>query len=170
MNINSNNLKVERRIKELFYKDKSRVQFTKISQFGLMEISRQRIGQSIYETIYNKCGCCDGSGYKKNNSILIHNIISNIKGIYAIGYKDNIEVNIDEKFYIENSKVINNKIKSMKLSFEVNFITKPFINNIYEFDNDLINKVKNSNKEIIEKIKQSILMKKNLIEEKLKKN
>ncbi len=153
MNINSNNLKVERRIKELFYKDKSRVQFTKISQFGLMEISRQRIGQSIYETFYNKCGCCDGSGYKKNNSILIHNIISNIKGIYAIGYKDNIEVNIDEKFYIENSKVINNKIKSMKLSFEVNFITKPFINNIYEFDNDLINKVKNSNKEIIEKNK-----------------
>ncbi len=153
MNINSNNLKVERRIKELFYKDKSRVQFTKISQFGLMEISRQRIGQSIYETFYNKCGCCDGSGYKKNNSILIHNIISNIKGIYAIGYKNNIEVNIDEKFYIENSKVIDNKIKSMKLSFEVNFITKPFINTIYEFDNDLINKVKNSNKEIIEKNK-----------------
>ena len=153
MNINSNNLKVERRIKELFYKDKSRVQFTKISQFGLMEISRQRIGQSIYETFYNKCGCCDGSGYKKNNSILINNIISNIKGIYAIGYKDNIEVNIDEKFYIENSKVINNKIKSMKLSFEVNFITKPFINNIYEFDNDLINKVKNNNKKIIEKNK-----------------
>ena len=40
----------------------------------------------------------------------------------------------------------------MKLSFEVNFIIKLFINNIYEFDNDLINS-KNSNKEIIEKNK-----------------
>ena len=34
MNVNSNNLKVERKIKKLFYKDKSRVQITKISQFG----------------------------------------------------------------------------------------------------------------------------------------
>ena len=76
MNINANNLKVERKIKELFYKDRSRVQLTKISQFGLMEISRQRIGQSIYETFYNKCNCCDGSGFKKTDSILIHNIIS----------------------------------------------------------------------------------------------
>ena len=98
MNINSNNLKVERKIKELFYKDRSRVQITKISQFGLMEISRQRIGQSIYETFYNKCDCCDGSGFKKTNSIIIHNIISNIKGINAIGNKDDIEIKIDEKF------------------------------------------------------------------------
>ena len=42
MNINANNLKVERKIKEPFYKDKSRVQINKISQFGLMEISRQK--------------------------------------------------------------------------------------------------------------------------------
>ena len=98
MNINSNNLKVERKIKELFYKDRSRVQITKISQFGLMEISRQRIGQSIYETFYNKCDCCDGSGFKKTNSIIIHNIISNIKGINALNNKDDIEINIDEKF------------------------------------------------------------------------
>ena len=64
MNINANNLKVERKIKELFYKDRSRVQLTKISQFGLMEISRQRIGQSIYETFYNKCDCCGGGGFR----------------------------------------------------------------------------------------------------------
>ena len=63
-----------------------------------MEISRQRIGQSIYETFYNKCDCCDGSGFKKTNSIIIHNIISNIKGINAIGNKDDIEIKIDEKF------------------------------------------------------------------------
>ena len=47
MNNNSNNLKVERKIKELFYKDRSRVQLTKISQFGLMEISRQNWAEYI---------------------------------------------------------------------------------------------------------------------------
>ena len=82
-----------------------------------MEISRQRIGQSIYETFYNKCDCCDGSGFKKTNSIIIHNIISNIKGINAIGNKDDIEIKIDENFYNENSKKFNKKIKSIKTIF-----------------------------------------------------
>ena len=151
MNINANNLKVERKIKELFYKDRSRIQLTKISQFGLMEISRQRIGQSIYETFYNKCDCCDGSGFKKSKSIVIHNIISNIKGINAIGNKDGIEIQIDEKFYNENSEEINKKIKKLSLSFEVNFIIRSLTKNIYEFNQELIYKINNNNKEIIEK-------------------
>ena len=151
MNINANNLKVEKKIRELFYKDRSRIQLTKISQFGLMEISRQRIGQSIYETFYNKCDCCDGSGFKKSKSIVIHNIISNIKGINAIGNKDGIEIQIDEKFYNENSEEINKKIKKLSLSFEVNFIIRSLTKNIYEFNQELIYKINNNNKEIIEK-------------------
>jgi ribonuclease E len=150
MNINANNLKVERKIKDLFFKDRSRVQITKISQFGLMEISRQRIGQSIYEMFYNKCDCCGGGGFKKTNSILIYNIISDIKAINAIGNKDDIEIQIDEIFYNENSKVINKKLKSIQLPFKINFIKKSISKNIYELDNDLLIKVKNNAKEMIE--------------------
>ncbi len=153
MNINSNNLKVERKIKELFYKDRSRVQITKISQFGLMEISRQRIGQSIYETFYNKCDCCGGGGFKKTNSIIIHNIISNIKGINAIGNKDEVEIQIDEKFYSKNVKDINEKIKTIKPSFKITFVNKNLPKEIYEFNQDLINRVKNNTKEIIQQYK-----------------
>ncbi len=149
MNINANNLKVERKIKELFYKDRSRVQLTKISQFGLMEISRQRIGQSIYETFYNKCNCCGGGGFKKTNSIIVHNIISNIKSINAIGNKDVVEIQIDEKFFSENDSEINKKINIIKPSFEIKFIKGSFPKDIYEFNQDLINKVKNNTKEII---------------------
>ena len=153
MNINTNNLKVERKIKELFYKDKARVQFTKISQFGLMEISRQRIGQSIYETFYNKCDCCSGSGFKKTNSIIIYNMISDIKGINAIGIKDDIEIQIDENFYDENSKEINRKIKLTKCKLKIKFIKRSMLKNKYELDNDLINKIKDNRKEIINKNK-----------------
>ena len=152
MSINANNLKIERKIKELFYKDKSRVQITKISQFGLMEISRQRIGQSIYDTFYTKCNCCDGR-FKKTNSIIIHNIISNIKSINGIGNKDDIEIKIDERFYKENSENINKKIASIKPSFKVNFIYESMPKDIYLFNHELINKVKNNAKEVIEKNK-----------------
>ena len=153
MNINANNLKVERKIKELFYKDKSRVQITKISQFGLMEISRQRIGPSIYETFYNKCDCCGGGGFKKTDSIVIHNIISNIKSINAIGYDDKVDIEIDEEFYIKNSKKIEKKIKSIDITFKVSFIKKSMPKEVYEFNHALTNKVMNYNKEIIEKNK-----------------
>ena len=153
MNINANNLKVERKIKELFYKDKSRVQINKISQFGLMEISRQRIGPSIYETFYNKCDCCDGSGFKKTDSIIIHNIISNIKGINAIGNKDKVDIKIDENFYNKNSKKINKKIELIDITFKVSFTKENMPKEVYEFNQDLINKVKNNNREIVEKNK-----------------
>ncbi len=153
MNINANNLRVERKIKELFYKDRSRVQFTKISQFGLMEISRQRIGQSIYETFYSKCNCCNGSGYKKTNSIIIHNIISLIKSINAIGNKDDIEIKIDEEFYKENSKEIVKKIKNIDKSFNINFIKEPTFKQIFEINQDLLNKIRDNNKDIIDKNK-----------------
>ena len=169
MNINSNNLKVERKIKELFYKDRSRVQITKISQFGLMEISRQRIGQSIYEKFYNKCECCDGSGFKKTNSILIHNIISILKGIDAIGNKDEIEIEIDNNFYNENSEEINKKIKLQKISFKINFIKKNISKEIFKFDQNLINKVKNNNKEIIEQNKAEDLITEKSYRRKIKK-
>ena len=169
MNINANNLKVERKIKELFYKDRSRVQLTKISQFGLMEISRQRIGQSIYETFYNKCDCCGGSGYKKSNSIIMHNMISIIKGINAIGKTDNIEIEIDEKFQKENFQEIEKKIKVLELPFKVNFINRSLPQKIYEFNQDLINKVKNNIKEIIDINKSETLNNEKSYRRKIKK-
>ena len=47
MNINANNIKVERKIKELFYKDRARVQITKISQFGLMKYLDKGLGKAF---------------------------------------------------------------------------------------------------------------------------
>ena len=151
MSINSNNLKVERKIKELFYKDRSRVQINKISQFGLMEISRQRIGQSIYETFYTKCECCEGNGFKKTKSITIHNIINMIKGLNATGNKDDVEIAIDQRFFEENSADIKNKIKAVKPSFKINFTHKTNLQNLFEFNEELINKVKDNTKDMLEK-------------------
>ncbi len=170
MNMNANNLRVERKIRDLFHKDRSRVQFTKISQFGLMEISRQRIGKSIYETFYNKCECCDGAGYKKTKSIIIDNIISNIKGINAIGNNEDIEIKIDKNFYTENSKEINKKLKLIDLSYKIEFITNSIPKKIYEFDESLINKVKNNNQEIIEKNKSNDTNTEKSYRRKIKKN
>ena len=74
-------------------------------------------------------------------------------GINAIGNNENVEIQIDDNFYKENSKKIEKKIKKINPSFEVNFVKKALSNKIYEFNQDLINKVKNNTRENIEKNK-----------------
>ena len=158
MSINGNNLKVERKIKELFYKDRSRVQMTKISQFGLMEISRQRIGQSIYETFYKKCECCDGNGLRKTKSIIFNGIITLIKNLNFLEIKDVYDIRIDETFFTKNKIELLQRIKSLKFKFKINFI--PIENElnfqIFEIDQKI-------NEQIYNKLKENIPKK--LIEE-----
>ena len=57
-----NNQAVERRLKEALKKDRARIQVGKISGFGLMEMSRQRLHSSFLESSYKKCPYCDGKG------------------------------------------------------------------------------------------------------------
>ena len=61
---------------------------------------------------------------EKIDPIIINNIISIIKGINVNGNKDDIEVFIDKTFFDKNSKIIDKKIKSLKLSYKINFINK----------------------------------------------
>ena len=107
----------------------------------------------VFTNILQKCVCCEGTGFKKSNTIIIHNIISYIKSINAIGNKENINISIDEDFYNETSNVIIKKIKLIKLSFKVNFISKPNLKNIFEFEQELVDKVKTNTLEIINKNK-----------------
>ena len=57
---------VERRVKEVFRNDRARVQVGKISPFGLLELSRQRLCPSILETSAYPCPHCDATGYVRS--------------------------------------------------------------------------------------------------------
>jgi ribonuclease E len=53
---------VEKRARESFAEDKAKVKFTRISDFGLMEISRQRLKTSIMKGSFENCDHCGGTG------------------------------------------------------------------------------------------------------------
>lgn len=57
-----NNQAIEKRMKEAMKKDRARVQIGKMSCFGLLEISRQRMHSSFFESNYQTCPCCHGRG------------------------------------------------------------------------------------------------------------
>ncbi|PKN58907.1 MAG: hypothetical protein CVU56_02880 [Deltaproteobacteria bacterium HGW-Deltaproteobacteria-14] len=54
--------KVEQAVKDAFASDKAKVKFSKISDFGLMEISRQRLQSSIMTGSFTSCRACGGTG------------------------------------------------------------------------------------------------------------
>ncbi len=57
-----NNRKVENRMKEALSNERARIQIGRISSFGLMELSRQRLNPSLTEAQYEKCPHCLGIG------------------------------------------------------------------------------------------------------------
>ncbi|MGA8050501.1 MAG: Rne/Rng family ribonuclease [Burkholderiales bacterium] len=58
-----NQREVEDRFREALRHDRARVQIGKISRFGLMELSRQRLRPSLEETAHINCPRCSGTGF-----------------------------------------------------------------------------------------------------------
>ncbi len=65
MDEHKNNRAVERKMKEMLGQDRARIQASRISQFGLMEISRQRRRRSLLEGSTTSCPHCSGVGRKR---------------------------------------------------------------------------------------------------------
>ncbi len=58
-----NNFAVERRLKEALKNDRARIQVGRISAFGLLELSRQRLRPSLQESAFSQCPHCQGTGF-----------------------------------------------------------------------------------------------------------
>ena len=74
-----NNFKVEKAIKTALYKDRARVQVGRISMFGLLELSRQRLRSSFIEKSFDTCHYCKGSGIISNINLISGQIIKVIQ-------------------------------------------------------------------------------------------
>ncbi|MBB3064480.1 Rne/Rng family ribonuclease [Limibacillus halophilus] len=62
MDESRHNREVERRLKEAMKSDRARIQLGRISPFGLLELSRQRLRPSLVETSTEACSHCGGTG------------------------------------------------------------------------------------------------------------
>jgi ribonuclease E len=70
---------VERALRDELQYDRARIQLGRISIFGLLEMSRQRLGASFFETITEPCKHCSGTGYVRSVEILAVSILRAIR-------------------------------------------------------------------------------------------
>ncbi len=68
MERHSNSRKVERAMKEALKNDRARIQVGRISSFGLMEMSRQRLRTGVLEASTRVCPHCEGTGLVRTAS------------------------------------------------------------------------------------------------------
>src|SRR3954470_10386333 len=58
---------VENALRDALVRDKARTKILRISQFGIIEMTRQRIRPSLKRSIFADCSHCKGTGFVKNN-------------------------------------------------------------------------------------------------------
>ena len=66
MDENRNQRAVERKLKEAMRIDRARIRMGRISPFGLMELSRQRLRPSLVEASMERCTSCAGTGVRRS--------------------------------------------------------------------------------------------------------
>ena len=73
MEESKNNRAVERKLKDCLKNDRARIQVGRISHFGLLEMSRQRIRTGVLESSTTPCPHCQGTGMIRSvESVALH--------------------------------------------------------------------------------------------------
>jgi ribonuclease E len=105
MEENRNNRNVERRLKEALKNDRARIQVGRISHFGLLEMSRQRLRPGLLEGTFRTCPHCEGRGMVRSTSSCVLGILRAIED-QLIKRPENLTVTCarDAAFYLLNEK------------------------------------------------------------------
>jgi ribonuclease E len=101
-----NNRAVERRMKDALKHDRARIQVGRISHFGLLEMSRQRIRTSVLESSTEKCPVCGGSGHVRSVSSVALQLLRAVEETLNKGATHNLIVRTRSEvaLYVLNHK------------------------------------------------------------------
>ncbi|WP_283816361.1 Rne/Rng family ribonuclease [Bradyrhizobium genosp. L] len=114
-----NNRAVERKLSDCLRQDRARIQVGRISHFGLLEMSRQRIRASVLESSTEPCPQCGGSGHVRSVSSVALQLLRGIEEILMKGATHNLVVRTrtDVALYVLNHK--RGHLRDLEDSFRV---------------------------------------------------
>ena len=161
MEDNKNRINIEKKLKESMRKDRARIQIGEISNFGLLELSRQRLRPSVVESSSELCSHCAGSGRIQSIEVSAVQIIRAIEE--ECSDENNLSINVHAHSNVI-VHILNNK-RSQLSEIEVRYNIKiNFIN-----DNSLLPPLKkidtikktnhkpNMNKPNVKKVKPEVI-------------
>ncbi len=111
--------KVEETLRDASKSDKARIQFARISRFGLLEMSRQRLHPSVGESTTDCCPRCQGRGSIRTVESMSLQMLARMEDWAEAGKKPNLVVQVpsDTGEYLMNNK--RDKIARIEENYEV---------------------------------------------------
>ena len=125
MESQKNQREVESRLRDALRHDRARVQTGKISRFGLLELSRQRLRPALAETSYITCPRCNGTGHIRSTESSALHIVRILE---EEAMKENtgavhLQVPVDVATFLLNEKRVD--IARIELRHKVQLIIVP---------------------------------------------
>ncbi len=135
MDENRNNRAVERKMKEALKSDRARIQVGRISSFGLMEMSRQRMRAGVLEGSSHTCEHCNGSGMVRSvtsralhvlrqidesaakfteGEIIVH--VPQDVAVYLLNQKRSQLSEVEERSGVAITIIIDNELNAMEMA------------------------------------------------------
>ena len=120
---------VEKEVKKICKLDKARVNIARISKFGLLEMSRQRLAPPVQQGAFVECDSCSGTGVVRSLNYVVIHVLRKINEHLARGkvQKLIVEVSPDVTAYMLNNKSAFLLGLQEKFKFKLEFLSKPGI-------------------------------------------
>jgi len=101
-----NRRKVEKALSDALRRDRARTKMSRMTQFGIIEMTRQRIRPSVAEAVYEECPYCKGAGAVKTPESMAIDIMRQIKVHLGKTKADRFEVRVNPRVadYLQNEK------------------------------------------------------------------
>jgi ribonuclease E len=114
-----NNRAVERKLSDCLRQDRARIQVGRISHFGLLEMSRQRIRASVLESSTEPCPQCGGTGHVRSVSSVALQLLRGLEETLMKGATHDLVVRTrtDVALYVLNHK--RGHLRDLENSFKV---------------------------------------------------
>jgi ribonuclease E len=114
-----NNRAVERKMSDCLRHDRARIQVGRISHFGLLEMSRQRIRASVLESSTEPCAQCGGSGHVRSVSSVALQLLRSLEETLMKGATHNLIVRTrtEVALYVLNHK--RGHLRDLESNFDV---------------------------------------------------
>jgi ribonuclease E len=87
-----NNRSVERKLKDALKNDRARIQVGRISHFGLLEMSRQRIRTGVLESTTSVCPTCQGTGHVRAPASVALHVLRQLEDQLLKGVTHNLTI------------------------------------------------------------------------------
>ncbi len=130
-----NNRSVERRIKDFLKDDRARIQVGRISHFGLLEMSRQRIRTGVLESTSEICQHCVGTGHVRSAASVALHVLRSLEDhlLKGVTHHLNVRTRTNVALYILNQKRANLSELEQRFGLFINIVADETVTSAAHF-------------------------------------